>query len=206
MEQNEQENRRRAQTFAEQAAKIDRENKELAMEIAQQVEVRVSAMEALAGNHTEVLHGHEGRIVLLEEDSSRTHFILGDVDRRLIELERDIPPQEGDSGVTLREGTRSSSKAFEEQTKRLAHVEASLQVHEMEIESGKRSVRELSNRVSENNRNHLELMGEIEAKVDGFAETVEAIVFAKEAHERHQAKEEVPDPMLCWAAMLCAHT
>ena len=38
-------------------------------------------------------------------------------------------------------------------------------------------------------------MGEIEAKVDGFAETVEAIVFAKEAHERHQAKEEVPDPM-----------
>ena len=55
-------------------------------------------MEALAGNHTEALHGHEGRIVLLEEDSSRTHFILGDVDRRLIELERDIPPQEGDSG------------------------------------------------------------------------------------------------------------
>ena len=63
-------------------------------------------MEALAGNHTEALHGHEGGIALLEEDSSRTHFILGDVDRRLIELERDIPPQEGDSGVTLREGTR----------------------------------------------------------------------------------------------------
>ena len=61
-------------------------------------------MEALAGNHTEALHGHEGRIVLLEEDSSRTHFILGAVDRRLIELERDIPPQEGDSGVPLREG------------------------------------------------------------------------------------------------------
>jgi len=140
MDQNEQENRRRAQTFAEQAGKIDRENKELAMEIAQQVEVRVSAVEALAGNHTEALHGHEGRIALLEEDSSRTHFILGDVDRRLIELERDIPPQEGDSGVTLREGTRPSARAFEEQTKRLAHVEASLQVHEMEIESGKKSV------------------------------------------------------------------
>ena len=93
----------------------------------------------------------------------------------------------------MREGTRPSAKAFEEQTKRLAHVEASLQVHEMEIESGKKSVRELSNRVSENNRNHLELVGEIEAKVDGFAETVEAIVFAKEAHERHQAKEELPD-------------
>ena len=123
---------------------IDRENKELAMEIAQQVEVRVSAMKALAENHTEeALHGYEGRIVVLEEESSRTHFILGDVDRRLIELERDIPPQEGDSGVTLREGARSSSKAFEEQTKRLAHVEASLQVHEMETASGKRSVREL---------------------------------------------------------------
>ena len=106
----------------------------------------------------------------------------------MIELERDIPPQEGDSGVTLREGSRSASKAFEEQTKRLAHVEASLQVHEMEIESGKRSVRELSNRVSENNRHHLELVGEIEAKVDGFAETVEAIVFAKEAHERQSAR------------------
>jgi len=39
-------------------------------------------------------------------------------------------------------------------------------------------------------------MGEIEAKVDGFAEAVEAIVFAKEAHERHQAKEEVPDSIL----------
>ena len=65
----------------------------------------------------------------------------------------------------------------------------------MEIESGKRSVRELSNRVSENNRNYLELLGEIEAKVDGFAETVEAIVFAREEHERHQATEEVPDPI-----------
>ena len=86
--------------------------------------------------------------MLLEEDSSRTHFILGDVDRRLLELERDIPPQEGDSGVTLREGSRSASKAFEEQTKRLAHVEATLQVHEMEIESGKKSVRELSNSVA----------------------------------------------------------
>ena len=31
MKQNKQENRRRAQTFAEQAAKIDRENKELAI-------------------------------------------------------------------------------------------------------------------------------------------------------------------------------
>ena len=47
--------------------------------------------------------------------------------------------------------------------------------------------------MSENNRNHLELMGEIEAKVDGFAETIEALVSAKEDHERHQAKEEVPD-------------
>jgi len=50
--------------------------------------------------------------------------------------------------------------------------------------------------VSENNRNHLELKGEFEAKVDGFAETIEAIVFAKEAHEQHQAREEVPDLML----------
>ena len=39
-------------------------------------------------------------------------------------------------------------------------------------------------------------MGEIEAKVDGYAETVEAIVFAKEEHGRHQAKEEVSDPTL----------
>jgi len=99
MEQNKQENRRRAQTFAEQAAKIDRENKELAIEIAQNVEVRVSAMEALAGNYTEALHGHEGRIVLLEEESSRTKFIVGDVDRRLIELER---------GFRLRKATMES--------------------------------------------------------------------------------------------------
>jgi len=63
----------------------------------------------------------------------------------------------------------------------------------MEIESGKKSVRELSNRVSESNCNYLELMGEIEAKVDGFVETAEGIAFAKEVHERHQAKEEVPD-------------
>ena len=61
-----------------------------------------------------------------------------DNNRRLIKLEKDIPPQEGDSEVILREGTRSSSKAFEEQTKRLVHVEASLQIHEMEIESGKK--------------------------------------------------------------------
>jgi len=77
MEHNEQENLRRAQTFAEQAAKIDRENKELAMKITQQVEVRVNAMEVLAENHTEALNAHEGRIVLLEEESSRTHFVLG---------------------------------------------------------------------------------------------------------------------------------
>ena len=38
-------------------------------------------------------------------------------------------------------------------------------------------------------------MGEIEAKVDGFAEAVETIVLAKEVHERHQAKEEVSDPI-----------
>jgi len=133
--------------------------------------------------------------VLLEEESSRTHFILGDVDRIRNELERDVPLQEGDSGVTLREGTRSASKAFEEQTKRLVHVKSSLQVHEMEIEAGKKLVRFLGNRVTENNRNHLELVGEIEANVKGFAEAVEATIFAKEAHKQHQAKEEVPDPI-----------
>ena len=61
-------------------------------------------MEALPGNRTKALHGHEGIIVLLEEESSRPHFILGDVDRRLTELESDVPLQEVDSGVTLREG------------------------------------------------------------------------------------------------------
>ena len=65
--------------------------------------------------------------MLLEEESSCTHFILGDVDRRLIELERDIPPQEG---------TPASSKTFEKQTKRMEYVEAPLQVNKMEIEAG----------------------------------------------------------------------
>ena len=74
------------------------------------------------------------------------------------------------------------------------HVKASLHVHEMEIEAEKDAIRELGDRVSENKRNQWESMGEIEAKVEGFAGAVETIfAFAMEAYERRQAKQEVPD-------------
>ena len=46
-------------------------------EIAQQVVVRVSTMKCLTGKQTEVLHAHEGRIVHIEDEASRTDFILG---------------------------------------------------------------------------------------------------------------------------------
>ena len=68
------------------------------------------------------------------------------------ELEREIPRQEVDS---MREGNWFSSTSFEEQKKRSVQVEASLQVHEMDIEASKKTVRELGNRVGENNRNSL---------------------------------------------------
>ena len=44
------------------------------------------------------------------------------------------------------------------------HVDASLKVHSMEIEAGKKAIRELGNGVSKSNRNYLESTGEIETQ------------------------------------------